>query len=79
MVKRLAFLFLAAAVALSSTSCKKAPKDLAAERQAKFKADQKARALKAYQDLVKKYPDSPYAEKAKERIRVLATPAPPKK
>lgn len=79
MVQRVAFLVLAGLLALGTVSCKKSPKNNQAAAQAKFQADQKARALKAYQELVKKYPDSEYAEKAKERIRALATPPPAKK
>ncbi|MEQ1859364.1 MAG: outer membrane protein assembly factor BamD [Chthoniobacteraceae bacterium] len=79
MVQRLALLLAAGFIALGAVSCKKSPKDAIAEKQAKFRADQKARALKQYQDLVKKYPESEFAEKAKERIRALATPAPAKK
>lgn len=79
MFQRFASVILAGVVILSATSCKKAPKDLTAEREAKFRAEQKARALKSYQDLVKKYPDSEYAAKAKERIRALTPPTTPKK
>lgn len=79
MVQRIASLTLAGLVAFGAASCKKSQKDIAAEKQAKFRAEQKARAVKAYQELVKKYPDSEYAEKAKERIRSLTPPATPKK
>ena len=79
MVQRIALFLLAGLVSAGAVSCKKSQKDVAAEREAKFRAEQKARALRQYQDLVKKYPDSEYAEKAKERIRALATPPPVKK
>lgn len=79
MVQRIVSFIVAGVVVLGAVSCKKSQKDLAAEKQAKFRAEQKARALKNYQDLVKKYPESEYAEKAKERIRALTPPSTPKK
>lgn len=79
MVQRFALVFLAGVISIGSVSCKKSQKDVAEQKQAKFKAEQKARALKSYQDLVKKYPDSEYAEKAKERIRALTPPSTSKK
>ena len=79
MFQRIASLALIGLIAFGAVSCKKKSGSGAAAAQAKFQAEQKVRALKAYQDLVKKYPDSEYAEKAKERIRALATPAPAKK
>ena len=79
MVKRTILLVFVAAFAAGVLSCKKKPTDDAAARQAKFQADQRARALKTYQELVKKYPDTEYATKAQERIRALATPPPAKK
>ncbi len=79
MVQRFALVLLAGVIAVGTVSCKKSQKDVAAEQQAKFRAQQKTRALRQYQDLVKKYPDSEYAGKAKERIRTLTPPATPKK
>jgi hypothetical protein len=79
MVNRISSLLFAAAIAAGAVSCKKSSGPSAADREAKFRAEQKAKALKAYQDLVKKYPDSEYADKAKERIRALAPPTTPAK
>lgn len=79
MVQRIVLFIVAGAVALGGASCKKSQKDVTAEKQAKFRADQKAKAIARYQELVKKYPDSEYAEKAKERIRALGPVATPKK
>jgi hypothetical protein len=79
MVKRITSIFFAAAVAAGAVSCKKSTTPPAAEAEARFRAEQKAKALKSYQDLVKKYPDSEYAAKAKERIRALTPPATPAK
>ena len=39
---------------------------------------QRAKAVSAYQKLVEKYPESPFAPQAKERLKVLK-PADPKK
>jgi hypothetical protein len=39
---------------------------------------QLARARKAYQDLAAKYPDSPWAGKARDRVAALPAPAPAK-
>lgn len=79
MAKSITLTFLLAVSVAGFTGCKKTPQDNAAERDAKFRADQKVRALKTYQELVAKYPDSEHAAKAKERIKALATPAPAKK
>ena len=78
MATRLLLALLCTSVALSLSACKKSPKDLKAAEEAKWRADQKAKAVKNYQELVKKYPDSPYAAKAQERLRAIgpvATPA----
>lgn len=78
MAIRLLSLVLIAAFGILGVSCKKSKPDTALAQQEKFQAQQKALAIKAYQDLVKKYPDSEYAEKAQERLRALgpaATPA----
>jgi outer membrane protein assembly factor BamD (BamD/ComL family) len=77
MVKRTILIAFTAALAAGVVSCKKSKPDTTANQQAKFQAEQKARALKTYQELVKKYPDSEHAPKAQERIRALATPAGP--
>ena len=79
MAKPTTLIALAAVVALGMISCKKSPQNNPEEIQAKFRAEQKARAVKTYQELVKKYPDNEFATKAKERIRVLAPPAAPVK
>jgi len=66
-------------LAVTATSCKPKKKDMSAELDAKFRAEQKVRLIKNYQDLVKKYPESEYAPKAKERLAALQPPAPAKK
>jgi hypothetical protein len=72
-------LLLLAFAATALPACKPNKEKEAAAAQAKLLADKKQRALKNYQDLVKKYPESEFAEKAKERIRALGPAATPKK
>lgn len=79
MASRITPFLLAGFMALGAVSCKKSSKDDAAAKIDTFRKQQRARAVKSYQELVKKYPDSEYAEKAKERIRALAPPSTPKK
>ena len=85
MLPRSALLLLAIAVCLGGVACKdtKTQAELMAEKKKEFKAKQKQVAIKAYKDLVDKYPDSEFAPKAKEKLQQLgpltATPAPPKK
>ena len=54
-----------------------------AEKKKEFRVKQKQVAIKAYKDLVDKYPDSEFAPKAKEKLQKLgpptATPAAKKK
>jgi hypothetical protein len=79
MAKRSVLILLASTV-LSLPACKPDVKQQKAAEEAKWRADQKAKAVKNYQEIVSKYPDSPFAEKAKERIRALGPAAtPPKK
>jgi len=75
-------LLLALASLLGTTACEH--KKTAAEKQAEkvnaFRLHQKIEAIKAYKDIVDKFPDSEYAAKAKERLKVLGPPpaTPPK-
>jgi outer membrane protein assembly factor BamD (BamD/ComL family) len=53
---------------------------LKAAEEAKWRAEQKNKAIKNYQEIVKKYPESPFAAKAQERLRALGpAPTPAKK
>ena len=78
-------LLLALASLLGTTSCEQ--KQTEAEKQkAKvdaFRVHQKIQAIKAYKDIVEKFPDSEYAAKAQERLKAIgpppATPAGQKK
>jgi TolA-binding protein len=83
MLKRTASLLVIAILCVTVPGCKKKEKDNLAERQAAFKEQQRRKAITSYQELVKKYPDSPYAAQAQERLQKLgpapATPAKKKK
>ncbi len=71
----------AAAICIGSSACKKKP-NLAEQRaaaDAKWREEQKGKAAKYYGDLVKQYPDSPYAKQAEERLRVLGPASTPAK
>ena len=63
-------------VALLATACsKKKPAKLApGELTEAQKTELRTKALANYKKLVEKYPDSPNAEKARERIKALAPP-----
>jgi uncharacterized membrane protein YqiK len=75
---------LAAVLVLGLAGCKKTKTsaEANAERAKAWQSQQMARAAKSYQELVTAYPDSPYAEQARERVRAIgpvATPPPKKK
>lgn len=78
-------LLLAVAVALGTAACeqKKTAAEVQADKVSAFRKRQKIEAIKAYTQLVNKYPDSEHAAEAKERLKVLgplpATPTPTKK
>ena len=81
MLKRTALLILAAAFCLGGVACekKKTKAEILADKKKEFRARQKKQAIKAYHDLVTKYPDSEFAPKAQERLDQLGPPEPPKK
>ena len=60
-------------IALLATGCSKKKKDTVApgELTEAQKTEMRTKALANYKKLVEKYPDSPHAEKAKERIQAL--------
>jgi hypothetical protein len=85
MPQKLVLLLLAAAILAGGTACKKT--QTAAEKEAAkvtaFRERQKAEAIKSYNAIIEKYPESEFAAKAKERLAVLgpmpaASPAPKK-
>ena len=79
MLQRTAILILAAIAACGLGACKKSAKEQAAAAKARVLAEKKVRAIKAYDELVKKYPESPFAEKAKEHLRTLGPAVTPAK
>jgi TolA-binding protein len=79
MVKRTILLLLATLIAGGLPACKPNKQKLAAQAKAKALAEKKQRAIKFYQEVAKKYPESPYAKQAEERLRVLGPAATPGK
>jgi TolA-binding protein len=80
MAMRFILALVCASFALGLTACKKSSNELKAAEEAKWRADQKQKAIKNYQDLIKKYPESPFAAQAKQRLSALGPAAtPPKK
>jgi hypothetical protein len=75
-------LLLALASLLGATACehKKTAAEKQAERVQAFRVHQKGEAIKAYTELVNKFPDSEFASKAQERLKALGPmPATPPK
>jgi outer membrane protein assembly factor BamD (BamD/ComL family) len=79
MVTRLHLILACTTLTLGFTACKKSDQAQKAAAEAKWRADQKQKATKNYQEIVKKYPESPYAAKAKERLSALGPAATPAK
>ena len=80
----LRFALLAAAVMMAAAACKKdkTAAQANAEKIEAWKAQQKVRAVRSYQEILDNYPDSPFAAQARERIQAIgpvATPPPAKK
>jgi hypothetical protein len=84
LLKKLPLLFVLGCL-LSITACgkKKTGAELQKEKVDAFRKHQKIEAIKAYTDLVNKFPDSEHVAEAKEKLRALgpmpATPTPAKK
>jgi hypothetical protein len=76
LLKKLPFV-LALACLLGVTGCGEKKKTAAEVQKAKvdaFRQHQKVEAIKAYTDLVNKFPDSEHVAEAKERLKVLGPP-----
>lgn len=73
MLRQLFALTLIAALSGGAIGCKKekTQAELQAEKVKAFRERQRKAAAQAYQDLVEKYPDSPYAEQAKQKVQEL--------
>lgn len=77
---RIVLLSLAGLLIAAAPGCKKSPQQDPALQKANFQKAQREKAIKVYEEIATKYPDSPNAAKAKERARVLRQQmAPPQK
>ena len=79
MLQKFALLTLSATLLATLGACKKEQPDNLAAKVEKFRKEQRQKEIKAYRDLVEKYPDSPYAAQAKEALDKLVPAATPKK
>ena len=79
MPRRIIPVILALFVLSGLAACKKTPQEQLEAKLLAEKADKKQKAIKNYQELVKKYPESQYAEKAKTRLQALGPAATPAK
>ena len=80
MLRKLPLLLLALALPLAHLACEKKPAtENLAEKAKVFRERQRKEAIKAYSALVEKYPDSPYTDKARERLQQLGPATTPKK
>jgi TolA-binding protein len=61
---------------LGAVGCKKdkTQAEMQAEKVKVFRERQKKAAARAYQDIVEKYPDSSFAEQAKQKVQELGGP-----
>jgi hypothetical protein len=81
MLQQLSHLILVAVFGVTLTSCKSKnePALKPGEISETQKVELKKKAVENYKKLVEKYPESPHAEQAKERIQALGGAATPKK
>jgi thiaminase len=71
MPKRFVVAFLSLALCFCGTACKKTAAQNLAEIRQQFQAQQRKKAIDNYQQIIRKYPDSPFAPMAQERLRAL--------
>jgi predicted TPR repeat methyltransferase len=79
MPTRILSVLLAAFTIYAAAGCKKTPQQATEAKIAAEKADKRQKAIKNYQELIKKYPDSQFAEDARKRLQALGPAATPKK
>lgn len=78
MLRPFLHLLLAAALCFGASACKKKQTDAqkrAADDQ-KWREQQRQKAITYYSELVEKFPDSPFAAQAREKLQQLGPPAP---
>ena len=73
MLRKFFVLLLPALLAGGAVGCKKekTQAEMQAEKTKAFREKQKKAAAQAYQDIVDKYPDSPHAEEARQKVQEL--------
>ncbi len=78
MLKKSLHLWLAALLCFGAAACekKKTKAQLTAEDEKKWQVQQRQRAAKYYKELVEKFPDSPFAAQAKEKLQQLGPVTP---
>ena len=77
MFKKTLLLLLAAALCLGATGCgssKQTEAQQNAELEKKWRDQQAQKAVKYYKELVEKFPDTPQANDAKDRLQALGVP-----
>lgn len=79
MFRQAVLLLLALTLCGSGMACKKKPAGNLAEQTKAFQERQRNEAIKAYKALAEKYPDSPHAATAQERLKQLGPPSTPAK
>ena len=74
MFKKASLVVFTVALSMSGAACKKKSGEDIAAKQREFQERQRAQAVKAYEELATKYPDSEHAAKARERLSALQAP-----
>ena len=78
MLKYPLYLLLAVALCFGAVACKskQTQAQLNAEKEKGWREQQRQRAVKYYSELAEKYPDSPFAAQAKQKLQQLGLPTP---
>ena len=79
MLSRIPSVLLATLAIYGAAACKKTPQQAIEAKIAAEKADKRQKAIKNYQELIKKYPNSEFAEDARKRLQALGPAPTPKK
>jgi hypothetical protein len=80
MLKKTVPLLLAISVLIGAAACngKKSDAEQQAEKEKTWRAQQRVKAAQYYAEITEKFPDSQYAQQAKERLNALGGTPPPK-